>query len=124
MSSEGDDIPDELLWRGDVDDGSADLFFLGDDDLDDDLGGGSNLVMRKGTDYSIGVDNDDDPLGGLKILGSIHDSLEDEEEEEPSPRNIEEEDGEEDFVKILEDSIQRDLPKYVFHLHRKSVGYM
>ena len=76
MSSEGDDIPEELLWRGDVDDGSADLFFLGDDDLDDDLGGGSNLVMRKGTDYSIGVDNDDDPLGGLKILGSIHDSLE------------------------------------------------
>lgn len=119
MSSEAEDLPEELLWRGDADDGSNDLGFFGDD-LEDDFGGGSSIVMRRGTEYSIGGDDDDDddPLGGLKILGSIHDSTDGEEEqqEEPLQCKLEEENGEEDFVKILEDSIRRDLPKYVLAL--------
>jgi len=125
-SGGGEDVPEELLWRGDVDDGSrGGLGYVGgDDDL-----GSLYGVMRRDTRESsfsfVGDDDDgedgeeeDDPLGGLKTLGSMQTPIpvagekeQDKEQEEEEEEEAEEQ--EEDFVRILEASIQRDLPKYV-----------
>lgn len=106
------DLPEELLWKGDVDDGSADLEFFGGDEFGEQGLCGDHLVSRKYTeDYEEEQEEDDDPLEGLKILGSMDEPPV--EEEESSQEVVEDSDEEEDFVTILEASIQRDLPKYV-----------
>lgn len=102
------DLPEELLWKGDVDDGSADLGFYGEQGLC-----GDDLVSRKYTeDYQEEEEeDDDDPLEGLRILGIVDEPSV--EEVESLQEVVEDSDEEEDFVTILEASIQRDLPKYV-----------
>ena len=106
------EVPEELLWKGDVDDGSADLGFFGEDAFGEQGLCGDDLVSRKYTeDYDEEEDDDDDdPLEGLRILGIVDEPPVEKEQEEEV---IEDSDGEEDFVTILEASIQRDLPKYV-----------
>ena len=134
MSSGGEDIPEELLWRGDVDDGHSSDYFGGDDDLGslydvmrrDTIGGDSSFPRAGGDNDEEEDDIDDDPLGGLTTLGSIQIPFPVEEEEEEEEEKGEgkqqqeqrhdEEEEEEDFVKILEASIQRDLPKYVYYI--------
>ena len=107
------EVPEELLWKGDVDDGSADLGFFGEDGFGEQGLCGDDLVSRKYTedyDEEEEDDDDDDPLEGLRILGIVDEPPVEKEQEEEV---IEDSDGEEDFVTILEASIQRDLPKYV-----------
>lgn len=110
MSVGSEDLPEELLWKGDVDDGDNDLDFFGGD-FDE-----THLIRKKPTMESYNgdeVEDEDDPLGGLEILGSMHESRDlSEEEEEPCTT----EPDEDDFVKILEASIQRDHPKYVLYV--------
>lgn len=108
------EVPEELLWKGDVDDGSADLGFFGEDGFGEQGLCGDDLVSRKYTeDYDDDDDEEeDDPLEGLRILGIVDESPVQEEEEEEE-EVVEDSDEEEDFVTILEASIQRDLPKYV-----------
>ena len=71
MSSDSDDLPEELLWKGDLDDEGHDDLELYGGDLD------GTLVGRP-AHGAVGVldtsdeEDDEDPLGGIDILGSIN----------------------------------------------------
>jgi hypothetical protein len=99
----GEELPEELRWRGHVSD---------DDDDEDDVFGGDEFAIHgtKDHDYNLYDEDDyDDPLGGASVLGG--DGLSLGGAGRPgSSSSVEEE----DFVKILQESIERDLPKCVF----------
>lgn len=97
----GDELPEELRWRGHVSD---------DDDDDDVVLGGNDFGIHsiQSRDYKPydDDDDDDDPLGGASVLGG--DGLLGKADRPGSSSSSVED---EDFVKILQESIERDLPK-------------
>lgn len=116
MSSDSDDLPEELLWKGDLDDEGHDDLELYGGDLDGTLVGrpahGAVGVLDTSDEEDDG--DDEDPLGGIDILGSIN--LSPDLKRNDVEEAVHEGQDDEDFVKILEDCIERDLPKYVIYL--------
>lgn len=106
-------VPPEMVWRGEEDEYVEEVYAAG-------------LVAAQG-------DNDDDIFGILTgyedasgVSDVSHRRCEEEEEDDAMAallRGERGEDVEEDFVAKLQESIQRDLPKYVEYIYMVTLCY-